>query len=91
MCVDKGASALMDWSPEHIAQARRWVENWKETGPELERIRRREIRATDTPTALSALSSAFAAALFLNPKPRPSSGLVEQQRLFSRWRKNSNG
>lgn len=89
--MDKSTSALSDWSPEHIAQARRWVENWKETGPELERIRRQEIRATDTPTALSALSSAFAAALFLNPHPRPGSGLVEQQRLFSRCRRILNG
>ncbi len=67
--VDKGASTWVDWSPEPIAGARRWAETRKTIEAELERLRRQEIRALDTPT------------------PRPRSGRVEQQRLFSRCAK----
>ena len=66
-------------------QAKQWAEAWKQAGPELERIRRKEIRETDTFEALKA---------FLGPidfskepfHPRPSSGLVEQQASFAKAR-----
>jgi hypothetical protein len=56
----------------------RWVQAWQEAGPELEAVRRREIRAADNIAVLAALESAFNHALRTLP-PRPSSGLVEMQ------------
>lgn len=78
----------MDW--KHIAtlsekeQMRAWVENWKRVGPELEAIKRRELRAMTeeegTKRALRVMSARV--------KPRwrdSSSGLIEQQRLFRKF------
>ncbi|MGI9115122.1 MAG: hypothetical protein DLM52_13410 [Chthoniobacterales bacterium] len=69
---------------------RYWVENWKRVGPELERIKRQELRALSdeegTKRALRVMSArsrhACAAA-----KLRSSSGLVEQQRIFAKTRR----
>ena len=72
---------------EHeLEQAKHWAEAWEKAGPELERIRRKEIRETDTFEALKA---------FLGPidfskepfAPRPDSGLLEQQDHFAKARK----
>ena len=57
---------------------------WKRAGPELERIRMAEIRKADTTRAIIALDGPFQSAL-LHYKPRLSSGLVEQQRIFSHF------
>ena len=62
---------------------RRWVETWKQAGPELEAIRRREVRDADNLQVLAALESAFNHALRTMP-PRPTSGMVEMQRLFAK-------
>jgi len=64
-------------------QLRIWVESWKKTGPELERMRHEEIRNADTREAIESLDSAFKSALLHFP-PVPDSGLVEQQKLFLR-------
>ena len=40
--MSESPSSLSGWTPEQIAQAKRWVETWKQAGPELERIRREE-------------------------------------------------
>jgi len=37
------ASALGSWTPDQIADTRRWIEIWKLAVPELERIRRQEL------------------------------------------------
>ncbi len=66
--------------------ARRWVQAWKEAGPVLEQMRADEIHSTDTVKAMEILDDAFTSAVWLNP-PRESSGLVEQQEIFSRARK----
>jgi hypothetical protein len=60
---------------------RRWVETWKEAGPELEAIRHREIREADNLKTLALLECAFNQALRTAPL-RPSSGLVEMQAWF---------
>ncbi len=65
---------------------RRWVETWKQAGPELEAIHRREIREADNLKVLSALEGAFNHALRTRP-PRPSSGMVEMQEWFARLRR----
>ncbi len=65
---------------------RRWVHAWKEAGPELETIRREEIRRLDTLSVLAGLEGAFNQALRQMP-PRPSSGMVEMQDWFARLRR----
>ena len=66
--------------------ARRWAQTWKEAGPELEAFRRQEIRATDTPRSIPAFDGLFERAVRDFP-PKPTSGLVEQHRLFMAGRK----
>jgi hypothetical protein len=60
-----------------------WVAAWRRAGPELERLRRDELRHTDTQRALENLAGAFESCR-LHRKPLPTSGLIEQQRRFQR-------
>jgi hypothetical protein len=79
--MDSESSALAAWTPEQIAQGRRWVQAWKEAGPELERIRREELRQLDGQAAIAALCGP--ADYTVPPRaPKPTSGLIEQQRWF---------
>lgn len=64
----------------------KWIECWRKAGPELERMRREDIRNADTSLAIEILADAFESALVHFP-PRQDSGLVEQQRLFRRLKK----
>ncbi len=64
---------------------RRWVAGWQSAAEVLERLRREAIRVADTAAAIEQLSDAFESARLHYP-PADTSGLVEQQRLFSRWR-----
>lgn len=78
---DDLASSLANWTPEQIETGRRWVAAWKMAGPELERIRRQELRTMDVAAAISALC--FEADYYVGPRaPKPTSGLVEQQYWF---------
>ena len=70
--------------PRHKA----YVMGWKATGAALEEIRKRELRATDTQVAIQQLAGAFNDAVHRFP-PRPTSGLVEQQRWFMLLAKRS--
>jgi hypothetical protein len=65
---------------------RLWVETWKRAGPELERIRRQELRALRTIDAVTALDG-WTQFVRENSPPASYSGLVEQQRLFSLLRR----
>jgi hypothetical protein len=68
-----------------VAQARLWVRTWQEAGPRLAEIRRRELRALDAYAAIAHLCGP--ANYREAPRaPRPTSGLIEQQRLFARLR-----
>lgn len=58
---------------------------WHHAAEELERLRTEAIRDSDTAAAIEQLSDAFESARLHCPAA-PTSGLVEQQRLFSRWR-----
>lgn len=79
-------SALDSWSPEQVALGRRWVKTWQEAAPRLEAIRRQELRALDAFTAISLLCGPVD--YREGPRaPKPTSGLVEQQRLFARLRR----
>jgi hypothetical protein len=64
----------------------RCVEVWKEAGPELEAIRRKEIAEADNLSVLTLLEGAFNHALRTLP-PRPSSGMVEMQEWFAKLRR----
>lgn len=81
-CVMKSEpSALSSWTPEQIAQGKRWVETWLLASADLERIHRRELRELDTYHAIELLSGP--ADYKCAPRaPKPFSGLVEQQRWF---------
>jgi hypothetical protein len=59
---------------------RRWVETWKQAGPELEAIRRKEVQELNTLEAIACLEGAFNYAV-RNVPPRAHSGLVE----FHEW------
>jgi hypothetical protein len=79
-------SALSSWSAEQIAQGRRWVQAWRDAAPELARIPRDELRRVDPYTAIAHLCGP--ADYGVPPRaPRPTSGLIEQQRLFARLRR----
>ena len=63
------------------ALTKRWVETWKRAGFELERIRRDELRQLDVYRAIELLCGE--ADYTCPPRaPRPTSGLIEQQRYF---------
>ncbi len=65
---------------------RRWVETWRQAGPELEAIRRKEIENINTLESLAALEGAFNYAT-RNVPPYETSGLVEMQRWFAKLRR----
>lgn len=78
-------SALATWSPEQVAQGRRWVKTWQDAAPRLEAIRRQELRQLDPYTAIAWLCGS--ANYHEAPRaPKPTSGLIEQQRLFRKVR-----
>ncbi|MEP6822622.1 MAG: hypothetical protein ABI946_09765, partial [Chthoniobacterales bacterium] len=79
----------MDWkevakmSPHE--QMRAWVENWKRIGPELEAIKKRELRALTEKEAgvkSAVLNESAADEIWVRPEKARSEGLIEQQRLF---------
>jgi len=83
--VTRVHSALAGWSPEEIRAGRRWVEAWRSAGPELERIRRQELRDADAFEAIRMLCGPadYSRAPYA---PKSAFGRVEQQRLFSKLR-----
>ena len=64
---------------------REWVENWAKAGPKLEAIRRRELRAMTCEERIRAIDTLLQIGCRF-AKPRTSSRLVEQQRLFQKAR-----
>lgn len=81
-------SSLANWTPEQIALGRRWVKTWKLAGEDLERIHRKELRELDVHRAIELLCGP---ADYTSPPraPKPTSGLVEQQRLFMKAAHNA--
>jgi hypothetical protein len=72
-------SSLADWTPEQIAQGKRWVQAWQEAGEAMEQLRRDESRRLDAHRAIALLCGPGD---YRNPPraPKPTSGLIEQQR-----------
>jgi len=60
---------------------RDWVRNWQLLGPELDRMRREDIRHSDTQKSIKLFDLAFKAALSNTPTRTPSR-LLEHQRLL---------
>ncbi len=67
---------------EEREQMRRWVETWKQAGPELEAIRVRELQESDNRKAIRIIFGEGPMELSCDPKP--VSGLVEMQKWFAK-------
>ena len=70
---------------EKREKMRVWVNNWKETGEVMERLRREEIRSSNLEETIEALDGAFKSAIFLSPTV-PTSGLIEFHKILSKKR-----
>ena len=70
---------------EKRQRMKEYVQRWKHLGPLLEAQREDDVRRSDTPGNIAAFGRLYAMALAASP-PLPTSGLVEQQRLFSKLR-----
>lgn len=74
-------ASLSHWTPEQVAQGKRWVRAWEGAGPALEQVRRNELRQLDVERTIALLCGP--ADYHTAPRaPKPTSGLVEQQRWF---------
>ena len=62
---------------------RQSIAAWQRAEPELERMRRDDIRHADTAASIPAFDGLFEGAV-RNYPTKPMSGLVEQQRCFRR-------
>ena len=65
---------------------RAYVERWQRVGPLLQEVRDADIRAADTAQAMKAFSGSATWAVTHRPV-LPTSGLVEQQRWFTKMRR----
>ncbi len=78
-------SSLADWTPEQIAQGKQWVQAWKEAAETMEQLRRFELRHLDPQKAIARLCGP--ANYRVPPRaPKPTSGLIEQQKWFMKAR-----
>ena len=71
--------------PKDIELLKARVRQWNVAAPVMQRVRDCDIQGADTTRALAFFRGAVLAALPKNP-PLPWSGLVEQQRWFSKVR-----
>lgn len=80
-------SSLADWTPEQIAQGKLWVQAWRKSGEAMARLRREELRRLDARKAIALLCGP--ADYRTAPRaPKPTSGLIEQQRWFKKAARN---
>jgi hypothetical protein len=71
---------------EERERMREYVNRWKDTGAILEKLRREAIRNVNIGEEILSLSDASEAALKMYP-PKPTSGLIEMQRLFRKLKR----
>jgi hypothetical protein len=74
-------------SDKEITVIKDWIANWQKTGPMLERLSIEEYRAKGLAATLLSLSDVTTASLLAHP-PKPTSGIIEMQRLFAKMREN---
>jgi hypothetical protein len=70
---------------------KRWIENGRETGPLLQKIRDEKLAAMNADQARAASEAVLSMTDYehwIAPERRESSGLVEQQRLFAPLRRS---
>jgi hypothetical protein len=67
-------------------EAKKYVEQWRRAGPELEKVRREELRNL-TDEDVRAQIHALLELTKLYAGDRRSSGLVDQQRIFQKARR----
>ena len=70
---------------EEESALREYVARWKRVGPLLEKQREEDVRRSDTISNVAAFGRLWNEAVRTWP-PLPTSGLVEQQRLFKKLR-----
>ena len=70
---------------EEREKMRTWVNNWKETGKFLERLRREEIRNSNLEETIGVFDDAFRSALWLYPAEK-TSGLIEFHKILAKSR-----
>ncbi len=70
---------------EAVNFVRQRIRQWQRAAPELDRIRQEEIRGADTQRAMRFFEGSVLAEL-KRTSASPTSGLVEQQRLFRKLR-----
>jgi hypothetical protein len=81
--MDAERSSFENWTVQQVADAKRWVEAWKEAGKAMERLRRQELHQLDSQRAIALLCGP--ADYRVAPRaPKPTSGLVEQQYWFKK-------
>ncbi len=66
-------------------QIEEWVNAWKRASPVMQELRVKEMRDNDIGEVIISFNKLFENSIEDNP-PKPWSGLVEQQRLFSKLR-----
>ena len=71
------------------ADLKRWAETWERAGRELALIRRRELERMTDDDVRRAIADLFSDTVLTELPPRTTSGLVEQQRWFTRLRESS--
>ena len=77
---------VAEMTEQERARALTWINAWKRAGPEMEKMRREDIRQADTASSIPAFDGLFENAV-RNFPPKQTSGLVEQQRDFQRSKK----
>jgi hypothetical protein len=65
--------------------AQKWVDTWIHAGDALEKIRRSDVKLADTAEALRSFTGSVLHVLRTRPAAQ-TSGLVEQQRIFRKFR-----
>jgi hypothetical protein len=66
-------------------EARQFVERWRKAGPELEKVRREELRAIRHAEQATLIDSLLELGLTYS-RPSTTSGMVEMQRILSKAR-----
>lgn len=64
----------------------KWIKAWQRAGVELEKLHNKKIKHANTSLSIEVLEDVFSSAI-KKSKSRPTSGLVDQQRLFNKLRK----
>lgn len=83
MDMQSNKSSLAEWTPQQLAQGKAWVSAWQRSAEFMEQLRRQELRSLDGFKAIALLCGP--ADYRVPPRaPKPTSGLVEQQRWFKK-------